>query len=93
MATKRKPRLEHSRIPYAILSVDKLIEVAERIVELEHRVKKLEQAPDMESVAIENLVPHISDFHDEKVFVRAQAKDGKMYRIQVSTIGEAEEDD
>ena len=38
---QRKPRLDHNRIPYAVVSVDKLIEIAERIVSLESEVAKL----------------------------------------------------
>jgi hypothetical protein len=86
-----KPALDSHRIPYAIVSVDKLIEIAERIVLLEQQVKKL-SAVDHEGDTIELLVPHISDFRDGKIFVRAQAEDGTIYRAEIQTIGAIEKD-
>jgi hypothetical protein len=91
MTKQPKPALDSTRIPYAIVSVDKLIEIAERILKLEQIVAKL-SAVDHEANTIELLVPHISDFRDGKIFVRAQGEDGTIYRVQVATIGEIERD-
>ena len=90
---QRKPRLDHNRIPYAVVSVDKLIEIAERIVALESEVAKLRALSNtVESQIIECIVPHISSFQDGKIFVRAEGEDGKIHRAEVVTIGKIEED-
>lgn len=85
---QRKPKLDANRIPYAIVSVDKLIEIAERIVTLEGEIKNLKEiVGNTESQTIELLVPHISDFRDGKIFIRAQGEDGAIYRAEVQTLG------
>ncbi|HEY4761488.1 MAG TPA: hypothetical protein VIH42_12980 [Thermoguttaceae bacterium] len=85
---QRKPKLDSNRIPYAVVSIDKLIEIAERIVKLESEVEHLKQtAGNTESQMIELLVPHISDFRDGKVFIRAQGEDGAIYRAEVQIVG------
>jgi hypothetical protein len=91
MKQERKPRLDQNRIPYAVVSIDKLIEIAERVVTLERKVKSLLEV-DHEGRMIEILVPHISDFRDGKIFVRAQAEDGVIYRAEVQIVGTAEKD-
>lgn len=80
-----RPKLEENRIPYAIVSVDKLIEMAERLVTLEKKVEKLSSV-DHESNMIEILVPHISDFRDGKIFVRAESEEGVIYRAEVKLV-------
>ena len=56
---QRKPKLDANRIPYAVVSVDKLIEIAERIVVLEKEVENLSKTvAGTESQIIEILVPH-----------------------------------
>ena len=87
----KKTRLESSRIPYAVISVDKLIEIAERIVTLERKVKTLNEI-DHESEMIDLIVPHISDFRDGKIFVRAQDEHGVIYRVEIQTAGIIEKD-
>ena len=88
---QRKPKLDANRIPYAIVSIDKLIEIAERLVVLEREVKKLSQV-DAEAQIIELLVPHISDFIDGKIFIRAQGENGEIYRAEIHTVGSIEKD-
>ena len=85
---QRKPKLDSNRIPYAVISVDKLIEIAERIVTLERQVKNLEQSVgNIESQIIEALVPHISDFRGGKIFIRAQGENGAIHCAEVQIVG------
>jgi hypothetical protein len=47
---------------------------------------------DHEANIIELLVPHISDFENGKIFIRAQGENGEIYRAEIQTVGEIEKD-
>lgn len=98
MTLKRKPKLAQKQnyIQYAIVSVDKLIEVAERVVALEHEMRDVKKSMltegDVQTIAVEMVLPHISDYRDGKLIVRGMEEDGTMYKLHVQTIGEPEID-
>lgn len=98
MTTKRKPKLAQklNYVQYAMVSVDKLIEVAERIVTLEHEVQALKKSMltegDVQTIAIEMVLPHISDYRDGHLIVRGMEEDGTMYKLNVPFTGEPEID-
>ena len=94
--TKHKLKLDVERIPYAVVSVDKLIEIAERMAIIEMELRELKKnmlsEQGIESIVIDHIVPHVADYRDNKLFVRGMEEDGSIYLIEVPFVGEPEID-